>query len=207
MTKNELKDRGYDIIGQIAKAMGHAHRLELLELLGNGPKSVIKLAREARMSVANTSQHLQKLKQAGLVKTRRSFNTIYYRLADPVILPAIRGLHQIAASQRPDMTALLQSFRKNYGTDTAVVYSLPDEEHILLDVRPPEEYAWSHHRRAMNIPYYRLDKEMHRLDKNKLIVAYCRGELCTYADEVVARLLAAGYRAVRLAEPVMMKSA
>ena len=205
--KNDFKDKGYELIASVAMAMGNAHRLEMLELLANGPKSVIVLAREARISIANASKHLQKLKQYNLVKTKRKSNTINYSLADESVLKLIMSLHKTAYNQITDLKLTIDEFRKEYGTDKAVVKSMPDEDYILLDVRDRKEYNHSHRHGAINIPHYHIGKSLNQLDKNKMIIAYCRGELCTLADEVVRQLREAGFNAVRLQDIVMMKSA
>ena len=207
MDKNEFKNQSYELISSIAKAMGNAHRLELLELLANGPKSVDEMARESRISLANASQHLQKLKQYKLVKSRRKSTTIYYMLADESILELIKSLHQTAYNRLTELKHTISHFRQQYGTDRAAIREFPHENYILLDVRNREEYNHGHRHGAINIPYYQISKSLDRLDKDKLIVAYCRGELCTLADEVVQQLNMAGYKAVRLEEIVMMKTA
>lgn len=207
MDKNEFKSHGFELIASIAKAMGNAHRLELLELLANGPKYVEELAREARLGISNASQHLQKLKQYKLVETRRQATSIYYRLADESILKLINSLHRTAHSQLPELEIAINDFRKQFGTDKAVVKDEPEEDYILLDVRSKDEFNNGHRQGAINIPHYNIGKSTHRLDKNKLIIAYCRGELCTLADEVVRRLREAGFNAVRLRDTVIMKSA
>ena len=205
--KNEFKDKGYELIASVAMAMGNAHRLEMLELLANGPKSVIVLAREARISIANASQHLQKLNQYNLVKTKRKSNTINYSLADESVLKLITALHKTTYSQITDLKLTIDEFRKEYGTDQAVIKDEPKEDYVLLDVRSDVEYNYGHRHGAINIPHYHIGKSLNRLDKNKLIVAYCRGELCTLADEVVRQLREAGFNAVRLQDIVIMKSA
>jgi len=207
MKKSEFKDQGYELISSVAKAMGNGHRLELLELLVNGPKNVDELAKEARMTVANTSHHLQKLKQYKLVKSRHNYNSVYYRLADESVLKLIMTLHKTAYSQLTELKHTITHFREQFGTDRAALRTLPDEDYILLDVRPAPEYRHGHRPGAVNIPYYNLQVSMGTLDKNKLIIAYCRGELCTLADEVVQQLNAAGFRAKRLENIVMMKTA
>ena len=205
--KNDFKDKGYELIASVAMAMGNAHRLEMLELLANGPKSVIVLAREARISIANASQHLQKLNQYNLVKTKRKSNTINYSLADESVLKLITALHKTTYSQITDLKLTIDEFRKEYGTDQAVIKDPPKEDYVLLDVRSDVEYNHGHRHGAINIPHYHIGKSLNRLDKNKLIVAYCRGELCTLADEVVRQLREAGFNAVRLQDIVIMKSA
>jgi rhodanese-related sulfurtransferase/predicted transcriptional regulator len=205
--KNDFKDQGFELISSVAKAIGNPHRLELLELVANGAKSVVELAREARMSVSNTSAHLQKLKRYNLVKTRREVNTIYYVLADESVVKLIMALHKTAYNQVSDLKRTIEQFRQHYGTDRAVLKDLPDDNYILLDVRPKAEYNNGHHHGAINIPHLHIAKSFDQLDKSKLIVAYCRGELCTLADEVVRQLNQAGFDAVRMQDIVMMKSA
>lgn len=207
MDKSEFKDHGYELISSVAKAMGNNHRLELLELLANGAKSVEELAKESRMTFVNTSHHLQLLKQVKLVKTSRRGVSIYYRLADVSVLKLIMSLHKTAYSQLTELKHTITHFREQFGTDQAALRTLPDEDYILLDVRPETEYRHGHRPGAINIPHYNLKVAMGTLDKKKLIVAYCRGELCTLADEVVQKLNAAGFRARRLEDIVMMKTA
>ena len=207
MKKSEFKDQGYELISSVAKAMGNAHRLELLELLVNGPKNVDELAREARITVANTSHHLQKLKQYKLVKSRKKYTSVYYQLADESVLKLIIALHKTAFSQLTELKHTITHFRQQFGTDQAALRELPQEDYILLDVRPVKEYKHHHRHGAVNIPHLHLSKSLGQLNKDKLIVAYCRGELCTLADEVVQKLNNAGFRAVRLEDIVMMKSA
>ena len=207
MQKSEFKDQGYELISAVAKAMGNAHRLELLELLVNGPKNVDELAKEARMTVANTSHHLQKLKQYKLVKSRKKYTSVYYQLADDSVLKLIVALHKTAYNQLTELKHTITHFRAQFGTDKAAQRELPQEDYILLDVRPVKEFKHHHRHGAINIPHHHLSKSLGQLNKDKLIVAYCRGELCTLADEVVQKLNTAGFRAVRLEDIVMMKSA
>jgi DNA-binding transcriptional ArsR family regulator/rhodanese-related sulfurtransferase len=207
LKNNEFKDQGYELISSVARAMGNAHRLELLELLANGPKSVNELAKEARLSITNASAHLQKLKQYKLVKTRRKATTIYYVLADESVLKLIMELHKAAYSQISELKHTITHFRQQFGTDQLALRTMPEDDYILLDVRSEREFRYGHRTKAINIPHYNLKVAMGTLDKNKLIVAYCRGELCTLADQVVQQLNAAGYRAMRLEDIVMTKTA
>jgi len=206
MHKNEFKDQAYELISSVARAIGNPHRLEILELLANGRKSVENIARETRMTVGNASQHLQRLKQYNLLKSKRSATTIFYSLSDKSVLSLIRSLHQTAHSQINELAPVISQFRKPYGTNKAKVSLVPNDC-ILLDVRSEFEFNHHHKKGAINIPHYKLKDSMKLLSKSKVIVAYCRGELCTYADEVVKQLNKAGYNAVRLDEYVMMRSA
>lgn len=207
MEKGDFKDQSYGLVAGVAKALGNPHRLELLELLASGSKKVEELAVEARMTVGNASQHLQRLKEQRLVKTRRRQTTIFYSLADESVLKLLLALHKTAYNRLTELKHTISAFRSHYGTDTASVRNLPNEDYILLDVRPAPEFRHAHRLGAINIPHYRIDVEMGTLDKEKLIVAYCRGELCTLADEVVQKLNANGFSAVRLEDILMTKSA
>ena len=177
MGNNEFKEQGFELIASIAKAIGNAHRLELLELLANGPKNVEELARESRLGISNASQHLQRLKQSKLVETRREATSIYYMLADDSILSLIKSLHQTAHKRLPELERTIADFRKQFGTDKAIVKDEPEGDYILLDVRSKDEFNNGHRQGAINIPHYNIAKSTHSLDKSKLIVAYCRGEL------------------------------
>ncbi len=207
MNSISLKETSYSILADIAKAIGHPHRLELLELVAQGPKSVDTLAREARMSFANTSQHLQRLKQFKLVKTKRDFTTIYYTIADDSIPMLIKYLHQTGFNLSQDFKHTLSSYRSNELIKTVSFEELESQEYILLDVREETEFNFGHRQGALNIPHTKIKSSLTKLDKSKLIVAYCRGELCSYADTVVQKLTDAGFNAVRLKDILMTKSA
>ncbi len=207
MNSIDLKENTYPILADIAKAIGHPHRLELLELVAQGPKSVDTLAKEARMSFANTSQHLQRLKQLKLVKTKRNFTTIYYIIADDSIPILIKSLHQTAFNLSTDFKLTLSNYRGNEKAKIVSFDKLENKDYLLLDVREETEFVFGHRKGAINIPHNQLKKSLKRLDKSKLIVAYCRGELCSYADIVVQELTKAGFNAVRLKDIIMTKSA
>ncbi|MEN8247868.1 MAG: metalloregulator ArsR/SmtB family transcription factor [Bacteroidota bacterium] len=203
MQKADYKDATYTLIAGIAKAMGNPHRLEILELLINGAKNVEAIAKETRLSVANASQHLQLLKQHKLVTIRKEGTTIYYSLSNESIVHIINNLHTTAKSQLPELGMTIRQFRSSYGSNKHSIDQLPEEDHILLDLRSSSEFNHAHKRGAINIPIQNLNTAMRQMDKGKMIVAYCRGELCTYADEAVKVLRQAGFNAVRLNEPVL----
>jgi DNA-binding transcriptional ArsR family regulator len=207
MKSVNLKERAYPAIANIAKALGHPHRLELLELIGQGPKSVDQLAKEARMSFANTSQHLQRLKQLNLVKTKRDFTTIYYTIADQSIITLIKALHQTAFNRSLDFKDVLSLHNSESNVTSISLDELEGVDYVLLDVRNKSEFAFGHKKDAVNIPHTLLKQALDQLDKNKLIVAYCRGELCSYADDVVTELTNSGFKAARLKEIIMTKTA
>ncbi len=207
MKSIHLKEISFSIIANIAKGIGHPHRLELLELVSQGSKSVEALAKEARMSFANTSQHLQRLKQLKLVTTKRQFTTVYYSIADASIPLLIKMLHQTAFNLSADFKHTLLAYQKEAKVKTITMDELASKDYLMIDVRPTEEYQFGHRAEAINIPHTKLSSSMNKLDKQKLIVAYCRGELCSYADKVVEVLTKVGYNAVRLKDIIMTKSA
>ena len=187
----------------VAKSLAHAHRLELLEQLAQGERSVEVLAERTGLSVANASQHLQQMRGAGMLAARRDGKFVYYRLADSAVLDAMAALRQIAErnvaevertalgyftgrdSQRPtsrrDLTEMMR-----VGTATA------------LDVRPADEFALGHVAGAVNIPLRELEARLGELNSTRRIVAYCRGPYCMLAYEAVALLRARGFCARRL---------
>lgn len=207
MHKDHFKNTSYELIAGIAKAIGNAHRLEILELLANGSKSVEALAKEARLSIANASQHLQILKKHKLVEIRRSGTTIHYSLPDKSIIEIMRNLHLTAKNQLPELANIINDYRKEQGIQEYTINHLPDEDHILLDIRPAKEYWNGHKDGAINVQIDKLEKAIPHLQKDKLIITYCRGELCTYADDAVRILREEGFNAFRLNEPIMMISA
>jgi rhodanese-related sulfurtransferase/DNA-binding transcriptional ArsR family regulator len=207
MNSIDFKENSYVLIANIAKALGNAHRLELLELVSNGPKSVEGLAKEARLSFANASQHLQILKQLNLVKTKRVFTTIFYSVADDSIPLLLKYLHKTAYSQSSELKHTILNYRQQTGITSIGTDDISTENHVLLDVRSETEFEFGHRNGAINIPHSKISNSMDTLDKDKMIVAYCRGELCTFADKVVKQLQEAGFKAVRLKEIIMTKSA
>ena len=187
----------------IAKTLGHAHRLELLEQLGQGERSVEILAQKARLSVANTSQHLQHLRRAGLVTTRRDGKFICYRLADDAVLDLLAALGRIAERNVAEVQQVMrryfherdslepvsrQELRKRLRAGTVTV----------LDVRPEDEFALGHLPSAVNIPLKSLEARLSELDPSQEIVAYCRGPYCVLSYEAVEALRARGFKVRRL---------
>jgi rhodanese-related sulfurtransferase/DNA-binding MarR family transcriptional regulator len=184
----------FEQLAVIARALGSAVRLELLDFLAQGERSVEELAAAAGLSVANTSKHLQRLKAVGLVQARREGKHIYYRLGD---------LRALAEAHLDQVGALVQS----YLTTRDALEPVPASELLerardglvtVIDVRPPEEYAQGHIPGAVNIPLDRLESRLGELAPEHEIVAYCRGPWCVLAFEAVARLRSAGIKARRL---------
>ena len=187
----------------IAKTLGHPHRLELLEQLGQGERSVENLAQKARLSVANTSQHLQHLRRAGLVSARRDGKYVWYRLADDAVLDVLAALGKIAERNLAEVQQVMHRFfherdrlepisrqelRKRMRAGTVTI----------LDVRPHDEFALGHLPTAVNIPLRALAARLSELDPAQEIVAYCRGPYCVLTYEAVIALRARGFKVRRL---------
>ncbi len=198
----QLKDSAFTAIAQVGKALGHAHRLELLHLLDQCPRDVDALARGTARSIASTSQHLQILSRANLVERERRGTHIIYSLADGVsqLLNVVEGA---AMHRDPALRVLQESWLHDHPTvelisEEDMRMGLQEGSVMLLDVRPLEEYAYGHPLDARSIPLTELHDRMSELPRNKIIVAVCRGRWCSWADEAVDQLRMAGFSARRL---------
>jgi len=187
------------------KAMANPHRLEIVDLLGQGEKSVEEIANETSMSIANTSQHLQVLKGANLVEIRRDGNFIHYKLAHEEIFRSWQMLRELGLSHMAEMEKLVRDFREKrnsfevLGMDELIT-RMKSKNVVVLDIRPETEFNNGHIPGAINIPIETLSKQIKKLAKNKEYVAYCRGPFCVFADEAVNMLTQKGFKAKRLAE-------
>ncbi len=189
----------------MARALAHAHRLDLIEALGQGERSVDDLARAIGLSVANASHHLQVLKDGGLARARRDGVRIYYALSDDDIAAVVAGLGRVAERRLAEVDRIL---REEFATrdDAQPV----DQKELLrlvkagdvtvLDVRPNGEYRAGHIAGAVNIPLGELARRLGQLPRGKQVVAYCRGPYCLLSFDAVRRLRAKGFRARRLAD-------
>lgn len=189
----------------VAKAMAHAHRLELLEQLAQGERSVEVLADRTGLSVANASQHLQQMRRAGLVAPRRAGTFVYYKLADDSILDALTALRRIAERNNAEVERVVRSYFNERDelepvSRKQLMSRLRDGNVTVLDVRPPDEFALGHVPGAVNIPLRALKTQLKELDPGREIVAYCRGEYCVLSFEAVALLRARGFNVRRLQE-------
>jgi rhodanese-related sulfurtransferase/DNA-binding transcriptional ArsR family regulator len=205
MTGREFKDRLYDQIGRIARGLDSPRRLEMLEVLAQGERSVEELATQAGLSLANTSRHLQVLRGARLVEARKDGLRVYYRLAEPEVYEAVRSLRGLAERRLAEVDALVRTYLGARDELEAV----PREELlrraregtvVVIDVRPPEEYRAGHIPGAISVPLKDLSRRVRELPVRKEIVAYCRGPYCLMAFEAVGLLRKRGRRARRLAE-------
>lgn len=187
----------------IAKTLGHAHRLELLEQLAQGERNVEVLADRTGLSIANASQHLQHMRRAGLVTTRREGKFIFYALADDGILDVLTALRRVAERNVAEVGRVVRSyFNKRDELEPVsrkeLLKRIRAGAVTILDVRPPDEFALGHLPGAVNIPLRALKARLAELDSAQEIVAYCRGEYCVLSFEAIALLRARGFNARRL---------
>jgi DNA-binding transcriptional ArsR family regulator len=196
----------YAVVAQVAQAAANPHRLELLDLLVQAPRSVEQLAEAGAMSVANASQHLQRLKRAGLVHSERRGTTIRYRIADPTVARLWIELRTVAEKQLAEMDRALDAYRarrRDFARlSPAELHQQLSRGAVLLDARPRLEYDAGHLPAAISLPIDELHDRLDELPTDKLIVAYCRGPLCVYADQALELIVASGRRGARLEEGV-----
>jgi len=193
----------YAEFATVAKAIGHQHRLELLELVAQGERTVERLAECTGLSVANTSQHLQHLRRAGLVKARRQAKFVFYRLGDDAVLTMLSGIHKVAERNVAEVERILRSYfnaRDNLEPVSRAELTKRIRQGLVtvLDVRPEDEFALGHLPGARNVPLNQLKRLVSKLDPNTEIVAYCRGPYCVLSFEAVAQLRRLGFKARRL---------
>jgi rhodanese-related sulfurtransferase/biotin operon repressor len=187
----------------VAKAFGNEHRLELLELVAQGERSVEALAERSGLSIANASQHLQHLRRAGLVAARRQAKFVLYRLVDDAVLTALSGIHKVAERNVGEVERILRTYFS--ARDDLEPVSRAELQRrmkqglvTVLDVRPEDEFALGHLPGAHNIPLSHLKRRLSKLDRKTEIVAYCRGPYCVLSFEAVAQLRKLGFKARRL---------
>ena len=199
----QFKDRLYGQFARIGKALSSPHRLEILELLAQSERTVDSLATEIGLSLANASQHLQALRQAALVDSRKDGLFVYYRLADVEVFELSRVLRTVAEGRLAELERLV---REHFG-DRANAEAVPmgellkrarSKRVVILDTRPASEYVAGHIAGAISVPVDDLQRRLQQLTKGKEYVAYCRGPYCVYADRAVELLQAHGRRARRL---------
>jgi rhodanese-related sulfurtransferase len=199
-----VKTALFDAFARAAKALASGRRIELLDVLANGERTVEALADQAGLSVANTSQHLQILRQAGLVTSRREGTSVHYRLAGPEVFEFWRALRTLAASRLAEVERLAAAYlgardQLEPVTRQELARRLQDgDDLVVLDVRPAAEYAAGHLPGAVSIPVGELRRRLAELPADREIVAYCRGPYCAFAHEAVAVLREEGFAARRL---------
>ena len=203
MSMETMKRELYQSIAKVAQAMASGNRLQLLEFMAQGERSVDALAAMAGVTVANASQHLQALRRAGLVAARKEGQRVYYRVAGDDVVHLYHGLRMVAESRLAEVRQLINEFLG----DRHALEAVPADELLararkgvvtVLDVRPPEEYAAGHLPGAINVPVEKLEGYLAKLPKKREIIAYCRGPYCLMSFEAVAALRKRGWKARRL---------
>jgi rhodanese-related sulfurtransferase len=206
-TQRQRKERLYRLFTRISGAMANPHRLELLDLLVQAPRTVEELAREAGLSVANASQHLQRLKQARLVIAEREGLYQRYRLADPAVMRLWLELRAVGEQQLDEVGEALDAYRtRRHEFQKVTIDELRDRlragKAMLLDVRPGVEYQAGHLPQAISIPLDELERRLDELPRKRTLIVYCRGPLCVIADDALAVLSEEGRKVARLEEGV-----
>lgn len=197
----------YEQFARIGKAISNPSRLELLDLLCQGPRTVEVLAKEANLGLANTSQHLKALRAARLVEAEKSGLFVTYRLADEQVCQFFRSLRNLAETRLIEVREIAREFLANrQGLEpvdrAALLTKVRDGAVTVLDVRPAEEYRAGHIPGALSIPLNELERRLSNLPRDRDVVAYCRGPYCVLAVEAVEMLRARGFSAFRLEQGV-----
>ncbi len=193
----------YEEFATVAKALAHPQRLELIEHLAQGPRSVDLLASKLGLPIANVSQHLQNLRRAGLVASERKGKFVKYRLADESVLSLFASLQGVAQRQIAEVDRIVRGYFEARDamepvTRAELMRRMRDDLVTVIDVRPQDEFALGHVAGALNVPLGRLEEQLTRFNADREIVAYCRGPWCVMSFEAVASLRARGFKARRL---------
>lgn len=203
MTGREAKDALYEQLARVGRAMASPKRLELLDLLAQGEHSVEALAQSCAMGITNTSSHLQVLRRAQLVATRKDGTRVLYRLADDTVARLAVSLRDVAHERLAEVDRVVRDyFEARDALETVSRADLLERaargEVVVLDVRPHDEYLSGHIPGALSVPLNQLEARLRTLRKRTDIVAYCRGPYCVLAPQAVEVLRSRGYRARRL---------
>lgn len=203
MKPNTFKSDLFIQFAQVGKALSNANRLELLEFLAQSSRSVESLANLAKLSVANTSQHLQQLRQSGLVTSRKQGLKVYYSLSGDDVIALLDSLRKVAERHLSDVDKLVNIYLTEKDSldpvPAAELLKMAKQDLVtVLDVRPKEEFDAGHVQGAVNIPNDELELHLQQFDPEHEIVAYCRGPHCILAYEAVEHLRQQGFKARRL---------
>ena len=202
-----FKDAIYEQFARIGKAVSSPKRLELFDILCQGPRTVEVLAKETSLTVANASQHLQVLRAARLVETEKEGLFVIYRLADPAVCEFFRAMRVLAESRLAEVEQIKRQFLEGReGMEPvnreALLELVRKGSVTVLDVRPAEEYNAGHIAGAISLPLKELEQRLSDLPRNQEIVAYCRGPYCVLSIQAVEMLRAKGFKAVRIEEGI-----
>lgn len=203
MAEKPVKSLLFAQFARVSQALASGNRLEILEFLAQGERSVDTLAKLSGLSVANTSRHLQVLRQAGLVQPRKEGLFVYYSVSGGGVIKLLAALQEVAQHNVAEVTRLVHEYLDAKDSfepvSVAELTGLMREGLVtVVDVRPPEEYAAGHLPGAINVPLSQLEERMAQLPRDREVVAYCRGPFCVLSFEAVATLRKRGLRARRL---------
>lgn len=203
MEPNTFKSDLFTQFARVGKALSNANRLELLEFLAQGTRNVEELANVAKLSVANTSQHLQQLRQAGLVTSQKQGLKVYYSISGDDVIGLFDSLRDVAERHLSDVNQLVNTYltaKDNLDPIPAneLIQMAKEDLVTILDVRPIEEFEAGHVPGAINIPLEELERHIEDLDPSQEVIAYCRGPHCILAFDAVAQLRQKGLQARRL---------
>jgi rhodanese-related sulfurtransferase/DNA-binding transcriptional ArsR family regulator len=203
MSSGNFKHDLFTQFAVVGKALSNGNRLELLEFLAQGERSVEDLAKVSGLTVANTSRHLQQLRQAGLILNRKEGLKVFYRVSADDVIELLSALRNVAGRHVADVERLVNTYLTVKDNLEPVprgelLARVQDDLVTVIDVRPVEEYASGHIPGAANIPLSELEKHLDQFDPEQEIVAYCRGPHCVLAFDAVAKLRDKGYIARRL---------
>jgi rhodanese-related sulfurtransferase/DNA-binding transcriptional ArsR family regulator len=203
--KREFKDQLFEQFARIGKSLSNGRRLEILELLAQGPHTVEQIAGKVDLSVANASQHLQILRKSNLVSVKREGLYAHYRLASIDVLQLWISMRRLGERHLSDIRQLVDNYLSSREHLEPIcckdlLRKLKEKSVFMVDVRPLEEYEAGHIAGARSIPLTELKARLREIPKKREVVAYCRGPYCVFADEAVSILAASGYRALRFEE-------
>lgn len=205
MKSREFKNLIYEQFARIAQAFAAPKRLEIIDVLAQGERDVESLSKQVAMSVANTSRHLQILKQTRLVESHREGVRIFYHLADEEVLRCWINLRALAEKRSAEIKEIARIFFEERDALEPVskdnlLQRMQEEEVIILDVRPVEEYRAGHIAGALSIPVSELKERLNEIPAGREVVAYCRGPYCVMSAEAMIILRESGFRALRFKE-------
>lgn len=203
MSSGNAKQAAFSGLAELAKALASANRIEIIELLGQGERSVDAVAERLGLSVANTSQHLRLMQRVGVLTSRRDGKRVLYALSDPAVVELMSSLSRLAERRTAEVRSVVSSYFHQRDNLEAVSRSeLMDRMSVglvtVLDVRPGDEFAAGHLPGALNIPLSELDRRLGEISADREIIAYCRGPWCVLSFEAVAALRARGFTVHRL---------
>jgi rhodanese-related sulfurtransferase/predicted transcriptional regulator len=205
MKGREFKDAMYDGLSKLLKALSNPARLEIIEMLSQGEKSVEGIVQTTNLSIANASQHLQVLKNNNIVKSRKEGHYVFYSLISDDFLSVYQHVVKYAVKEIAELEKILNRQREDNKALNAVSIEalesmIRNENVLLLDVRPSVEFEFGHITGALSVPMNELMEQLKNIKKDKDIIAYCRGPFCVLADEAVKILSEQGYNVRRLDE-------